>query len=78
MTSRQFAEWQAYAAIEPWGEDRADLRAGIVASTVANYAGKSLKEDASVSPIDFMPYAEKPKKAAPSKVLRARFAHLVR
>jgi len=26
----------AYAAIEPFGEERADLRAGIIAATVAN------------------------------------------
>lgn len=26
----------AYAEIEPFGEERADLRAGIVASTIAN------------------------------------------
>lgn len=36
MSSAQFAEWRAYAQIEPFGEDRADLRAGIVASTIAN------------------------------------------
>lgn len=78
MTSRQLAEWQAYFGIEPWGEDRADLRAGIVASTVANFAGKSLKDDAKVTPADFMPYQKKPEKTPASSVLRARFAHLVK
>ncbi|MFO7905798.1 MAG: hypothetical protein R6U98_24280 [Pirellulaceae bacterium] len=80
MTSRQFAEWQAYATLEPWGEDRADLRAGIISSTVANFAGKSMKEGSSLAPVDFMPYAEKPKreKARSSDVLRAQFAHLVK
>ena len=55
--SREFAEWQAYYELEPWGEERADLRAGIVASTIANVnrgKGKSFK------PGDFMPEFDKP------------------
>ena len=36
ISSRDFAEWMAYSRLEPWGEERADLRAGIVASTIAN------------------------------------------
>lgn len=53
MTVTEYSEWIAYANLEPFGEERADLRAGIVASTVANCAmgrkGPSLK------PKDFMP-----------------------
>lgn len=26
LTTRQFAEWRAYYAVEPWGDTRADLR----------------------------------------------------
>jgi hypothetical protein len=53
MTSTQFAEWMAYAQLEPWGEERADLRAGIVASTVANsMRGKKGKP---FKPADFIP-----------------------
>jgi hypothetical protein len=41
LSYTEFQEWCLYYQIEPWGEDRADLRAGIVASTLANvYAGK--------------------------------------
>lgn len=36
ITSKELAEWMAFEKIEPWGETRADLRAGIIASTVAN------------------------------------------
>ena len=36
MTSAQLSEWMAFYRLEPWGEERADLRAGIVASTIAN------------------------------------------
>ncbi len=55
--SREFAEWRAYYELEPWGEERADLRAGIVASTIANVnrgKGKAF------SPGDFMPEFDKP------------------
>jgi hypothetical protein len=36
MGSAELTEWMAYARIEPFGEDRADLRAAIVAKTVAD------------------------------------------
>ena len=53
MSSAQFAEWMAYSRLEPWGEQRADLRAGIVASTMANVnRGKSRKP---YKPHEFMP-----------------------
>ncbi len=56
--SRQFAEWQAYYQLEPWGEERADLRAGIIASTIANVnRGKGQR---AFTPSDFMPEFNKP------------------
>ena len=36
MDSAELTEWMAYDQVEPFGEWRADLRAGIVASTIAN------------------------------------------
>jgi len=36
MSSHEFAEWMAYARIEPFGEYRADLRAALITSTMAN------------------------------------------
>lgn len=50
IDAREFAEWMAAYSVEPWGEERADLRAGIIASTTANVtAGNKTK------PGDFMP-----------------------
>ncbi len=46
-------EWIAYAEIEPFGEERADLRAGIVASTMANINRQKGKP--AYKPQDFMP-----------------------
>ena len=41
ISSRELTEWRAYCLREPFGEERADLRAGIVASTTANVFRKS-------------------------------------
>jgi len=36
MSSSDVAEWIAYNRIEPFGEERADLRAGMIASPLIN------------------------------------------
>jgi len=55
MTSRQYAEWIAYYTQDPFGEQRADLRCGILAATVNNrWRGKY---EAATSPRDYMPFA---------------------
>lgn len=52
-TSREMTEWMIYLSLEPSGEERADLRAGIVACTIANSVrGKGTKP---TKPQDFMP-----------------------
>lgn len=43
----------AYYGVEPWGEERADLRMGILASTMANLW--SSKTSRPSKPKDFMP-----------------------
>lgn len=58
MSARQFEEWAAFYYQEPWGDFRADLRAGIVASTIANIHRKPRAP--AFTPVDFMPYAERP------------------
>jgi len=56
ITSVQFAEWMAYSRLEPWGEERDDLRMGIVASVIANSnRGKNQKP---FKPTDFIPSFE--------------------
>jgi len=57
MPYRIWSEWQAFAALEPFGEERADLRAGIVAATVANCMARG-KGRRSFKPRDFMPRFE--------------------
>lgn len=61
MSWREYLEWQEYFALEPFGEERADLRAGIVASVIANVNRDPKKRKEPYAPLDFMPYTERPK-----------------
>lgn len=58
IPSRLLSEWMAFAQLEPFGEERADLRAGIVASTVANVY--RAKDERPLSAQDFMPKFDQP------------------
>ena len=49
IDSHELAEWLAYYEMCPWGEERADLRTGIVAATLVNVNGGRAK------PSDFLP-----------------------
>lgn len=53
LTSREITDWIAYEMVEPFGEYRADLRAGIVAATVANVHRP--KGRRAFKPEEFMP-----------------------
>ena len=44
--------WQAYQRINPWGEERADLRMGILATVIA---APNVKQGHRLKPSDFMP-----------------------
>jgi hypothetical protein len=61
MSWQEFLEWQEYYGLEPFGEERADLRSGIVASVLANVNRDPKKRSKPFEPTDFMPYYEKPK-----------------
>ena len=44
IDSAELTEWQAYYNLEPWGEQKSDVRTGIIASTIANVnRGKNTK-----------------------------------
>lgn len=59
VSSREFTDWQAFAELEPFGEERADLRAGIIASTLANVnRGRGTR---AFKPSDFMPKFDAPR-----------------
>ena len=54
MPYRIWQEWIAYSEVEPFGEWRADLRAGIIASTIANCLSRK-KGRPAFKPSQFMP-----------------------
>ena len=60
MTSRELTEWMAFYQLEPFGPERGDLQAGIVASVVANANRDSKKQKKPFTPQDFMPEFEGP------------------
>jgi hypothetical protein len=55
ISSRELSEWMAYAQMEPFGEERADLRAGIIAATIANMNRDPKKRAKPFGPEEFMP-----------------------
>lgn len=60
--SKEISEWIAFYSIEPFGEERADLRSAIIASTMANmWRGKGQR---AFTVKDFMPqFDPKPKQS---------------
>ncbi len=46
MTAEQFIEWAEFHALEPWGTEIDDHRAGVLAAAVTNSAGKTLQPGA--------------------------------
>jgi hypothetical protein len=68
ISALELAEWEAYYHMEPFGEERADLRAGIVASTVANVQRDRKKKPQPFKPEDFMPKFNKPRKQTPAEL----------
>ena len=75
ISSTELSEWVAFDQIEPIGEVRGDVRAGIIASTYASGTMKK-KGGGKWSPLDFMPFADKPKEN-PVARFKAQMAHLV-
>jgi hypothetical protein len=69
ITSEQFAAWMAYYEVEPWGEDRADLRMGILASaTVAPHC----RRGQAPKPASFLPKFG-PRKPQSEELMKAEF-----
>jgi hypothetical protein len=60
ISSRELSEWLAFYELEPFGLERADMRAAIVASTVANTARDPKRRARPWMPGDFMPRFDRP------------------
>lgn len=55
MGARQLFEWFAFAALEGFGERRADMRMGILASLIANVHRDAKRKVSPYKPGDFIP-----------------------
>lgn len=75
MLPSELGMWIALYRLDPWGEQRADLRMGISASVLANVNRDSKQRAQPYRAIDFMPYVDRqasdPKEL--SRQLRAAF-----
>ena len=58
LSNAEFMAWCEYYQQEPFGEQRADLRAGVIASTMANIYTAHVGAKTVYRPLDFMPYAQ--------------------
>jgi hypothetical protein len=58
ISSLEFSEWLAYYRLEPFGDERADLRSGIVASTVANAHRDPKRRHRPFEAREFLPHFE--------------------
>ena len=65
LDSRELSEWQAFFRLEPWGDERADLRTAQLCCIVAN--ALSGPGDRALELIDFMPYSDPGPKEQPVK-----------
>jgi len=74
LTCAEWCEWLAFFSLEPFGDERADLRAGIVASTISNRLRS--KGEKALQPHEFMPYYTAPQQT-PEEIQRALRTFLV-
>lgn len=58
MRESTLALWMALAEIDPWDENRADLRAGVLTAATVNAQGAKKWDGSHFSPPDFMRYHE--------------------
>lgn len=56
MSNKEFIEWQLFYNIDPFGDQRADLRMGILASAVL--APHMEKDKTAPTPSEFMPFLD--------------------
>ena len=64
MSAREFGEWMAFYALEPFGDNRADLRIGILAALTANIARDEKRRSEPYEVDDFIPKFDKAEKEA--------------
>lgn len=75
MSSAEFTEWLAYSTLEPFGEERADLRAATICAVTANQNRDRKRHPKPFTAADFMPKFGPRQKQSPDMLLaKARMA----
>jgi hypothetical protein len=71
MPYRTYQDWMTYSELEPFGEERADLRTGIITATIANCLARR-KGRPAFRATDFMPKFDRPfrRKRTPDDMLK--------
>lgn len=68
LSSRQISEWMAYYTLDPFGEERADLRMGMLMALIANVNRDPQKRKEAYTAEEFMPkFGEEYKQDGPGK-----------
>tara|TARA_R110002110_G_scaffold166143_2_gene366673 strand:- start:33 stop:314 length:282 start_codon:yes stop_codon:yes gene_type:complete len=57
IDSKELSEWASYFSMEPFGNTRSDIQAGIIASTIAN-CNRTKSSQKLFNATDFMPIGE--------------------
>ena len=73
ISSAELTEWMAFYKMSPFGEARGDLRVAQLTALMANVHRDREKRPQPFEPVDFMPYAERPKKTNLFKRIKAAF-----
>jgi len=68
MTNQEFMTWAAYYRVEPWGDDRADIRSAIVAQVTASLSNLVAKRPRSFKLSQFIPKFNRPTKQTPAQI----------
>ena len=76
VSSAELSEWMAYDSIDPIGNDRGELQAGISSMAVMSSVGAK-NNGRSYTPQDFMAYLDK-KEPNQVQKFRAQMQHLVK
>ncbi len=71
ISSQELAEWMAFDSLEPIGDRRADLQAGVVCATMANLERPAGHR--AYQPHEFMPGWDEP---SPTEIRKRRIAQV--
>lgn len=76
LSPSELGTWAALYRLDPWGEMRADLRAGIGHALLANINRDSKQRPQPFSAADFMPYGEREEKDTAAEIGDSLMANL--